>query len=85
MNYLFAGNQTEERLSLLLSLTRIDSVIVVNALHDHLVVGHAATAAALINDVPAPNFNRALKRLNEAAATVEQIKELDWAHLQSVK
>lgn len=85
MNHLFAGNQTEERLTLLLSLTRIDSVAIVNALHDHLVVGHPATAAALLNDVVGPNFNRALKRLNEAASIVEKIKELDWAHLKSVK
>lgn len=85
MNHLFAGNQTKERLALLLSLTRIDSESVLDALHDHLVVGHSATTAAQINEVAVPNFNRAMNRLNAAASIVEKIKELDWAHLKSVK
>jgi len=31
----------------------------------------------MLNDVSQQNFNRALKRLNEVAAVIEQIKDVD--------
>ena len=77
MKYLFKGMQTQERFELLLSLTRIKSESVINALNDYLVRGMDKKAAALLNDVELPNFSAALKKLEEKAAVVESIKELD--------
>ncbi|RAK01652.1 PapB/FocB family fimbrial expression transcriptional regulator [Aliidiomarina maris] len=85
MKYLLAGKQSPDRFELLLSLTKISSESVVSALRDYLVVGHSEVAAALINQVSSSNFNRALNKMNDVAKTVEHIKELDWAHLKSVK
>lgn len=85
MKYLIAGKQSPERFDLLLSLTRINSESVITALRDHLVVGHPEVTAALINQVPTSNFNRALSKMNGVARTIERVKELDWAHIESLK
>ena len=77
MKYLFKGMQTQERFELLLSLTRIQSENVINALNDYLVRGMDKKTAALANDVQMPNLSAALKKLEEKAATVEMIKEID--------
>lgn len=88
MRYLTQGAESEQRLTLLLSLTSISSKPVIQALRDHLQKdwrGLSDTSAAALNGVQLPNFNRALKTLNAVATTVEQIKDLDWQHLKSVK
>jgi hypothetical protein len=85
MRYLTQGGQTDERLHLLLSLTKISSENVREALRDYLVRGFNDATAALINDVKPSNFNRALASLEQVAATVEQIKQLDLSALKSVK
>lgn len=88
MKYLSQACESEQRLTLLLSLTSISSQPVIQALRDHLQAnwrGLSDTSAAALNGVQLPNFNRALKTLNAVAATVEQIKDLDWQHLKSVK
>ena len=77
MKYLFKGMQTQERFELLLSLTRIQSESVISALNDYLVRGMDKKAAAVINDVEMPNFSAALTKLENKAAIVEKIKELD--------
>ena len=78
MQYLFAGNQSQERLNLLLERTKINSDDVIEAVSDHLVKGLSEAAAASINGVQQPNLKRALKTLNDVAETVEKVKELDW-------
>lgn len=79
------GGESEARLKLLLQLTNIRSEDVIAALDDHLIKGVSDTMAAAFNGVQLSNFTRALTKLNDVAGTVEQIKELDWAKLKSVK
>ena len=76
---LVQGQESAERLSLLLELTRIDSDEVKQALRQHLTDGMSLKAAPILNGIKQQNFNRSLKRLNEIAATVEKIKEIDWS------
>ncbi|WP_445425210.1 PapB/FocB family fimbrial expression transcriptional regulator [Alishewanella sp. HL-SH06] len=85
MKYITQGGESKERYELLISLTRISSEDVKAALKDYLVIGLADATAAAINGVQLSNFTRALNTLNTVASTVEQIKELDWARLKSVK
>jgi len=78
MKFLTKGLEPEERINLLLQLTKIGSENIKSSLVDHLTKGLAENDAAMLNDVSQQNFNRALKRLNGVAGVVEQIKELDW-------
>ena len=84
MKYLSQGGESRARFDLLLSLTKISSEPLQDALSDYLVKGFGDCAAAAMNGVQLSNFNRALVTLNQVAATVERIKELDWQHLKSV-
>lgn len=77
MKYLYANSQTEKRFELLLSLTRISSGDVINALYDHLVKGAPESSAATMNGVSQSNFQRAFNKLNKVAETVESIKVID--------
>ncbi|MCJ8351161.1 PapB/FocB family fimbrial expression transcriptional regulator [Moritella sp.] len=77
MRVLIQGLEPKERVKLLFKLTRIDSENIQSALIDHLCKGHKEDDAAMLNDVPRQNFNRALKRLNDVAEVVEKIKEID--------
>lgn len=85
MRYLTQGGQTAERLQLLFSLTRIASDDIKAALNDYLVLGVSDATASRLNGVAQSNFSRALNGLEEVAATVERIKEIDWRHLKSDK
>ncbi|QFI37590.1 hypothetical protein FR932_06915 [Moritella marina ATCC 15381] len=78
MKFLTKGLEHEERINLLLQLTKIGSENIKSALVDHLTKGLTENDAAMLNDVPQQNFNRALKRLNDVAGVVEKVKELDW-------
>ena len=78
MKFLTKGLEPEQRINLLLQLTKIGSENIKSALIDHLTKGLAENDAAMLNDVSQQNFNRALKRLNSVADVVEKVKELDW-------
>ncbi|MEL4429541.1 PapB/FocB family fimbrial expression transcriptional regulator [Shewanella mangrovisoli] len=78
MNYLIQGGETSKRLKLLVSLTRIDSKGICEALEDYYVLGFKDTMAVARNSIDAGNFSRARKRLEAVAETVERIKEIDW-------
>ncbi|MBQ4836793.1 PapB/FocB family fimbrial expression transcriptional regulator [Pseudoalteromonas luteoviolacea] len=78
MKYLFKGMQSHERFELLLQLTRINSENMIDALRDYLVRGMDKKAAALTNQIAVPNFSAALKKLEEKAAVVERLKEIDY-------
>ena len=78
MKLLVKGIEPQERVNLIMQLTKIKSENIRSALIDHLSKGLSVNDAAMLNDVPQQNFNRALKRLNEVAAVVEKIKEFDW-------
>ena len=77
MKYLFAASQSDERLGLLLSTTKISSEDIKTALRDHLVRGFDVKNAAAINGVAQQNLDRALNKLEKVAKTFELIKELD--------
>ena len=77
MKYLFAASQSDERLGLLLSTTKISSEDIKTALRDHLVRGFDVKNAAAINGVAQQNLDRALNELEQVAKTFELIKELD--------
>lgn len=77
MKYLFAASQSDERLGLLLSTTKISSEDIKTALRDHLVRGFDVKNAAAINGVAQQNLDRALNKLEQVAKTFELIKELD--------
>lgn len=78
MNYLFRGEMNQERFNLLVSLTSIKSEDRINALKAFLCEAKSDESACLIYDVDPSNFRQSLKRLEKVAATVEQIKEIDW-------
>lgn len=77
MKCLYKKSQSQTRLNLLLQLSKIKSDDVKNALSDHLVRGINKTAAAALNSVPAGNLTRALKKLEQHAQIIEQVKEYD--------
>lgn len=85
MKYLVSGLESKQRVELLLSLTKISSEALRDSIFDHLCVGHPEKDAAALNGVSQSNFNRAMTKLNDVAGIVEQIKELDWEHLKSLK
>ena len=78
MLVLAQGQESKKRVKLLLKLTKIESENIQSALLEYLCTGLTIDDAAMLNDVPRQNFCRALKRLNDVARIVEQIKELDW-------
>lgn len=77
MKYLIKQSQSPQRLDLLLQLCKIKSEGIKTALADYLVKGTNITAAAALNNVEAGNVTRALKRLEQQAFIVEQIKIID--------
>jgi hypothetical protein len=72
-----AGIVEQTRLKLLLKLTKIDSKRLISALERVLVHGSPEETAAYMEDVQPKSVRRALSRLNEVNAIVEQIKEFD--------
>ncbi len=85
MNYLLCGGESPERLRLLMTLTKMNSDSMNDALIDYFVKGHAEKECVIINGVTQSNFNRAVSRLNQVAETVEKIKEINWQRFKSVK
>lgn len=84
MKYLFAGSQSEERIKLILSETKISSEDIKSALYDHLVRGFDVKGAAVMNGVAQQNVDRALNKLESMARMIEAVKDHD-AHKFSVK
>jgi hypothetical protein len=78
MNVLLQGGQSIKRLELLLQLTLIKSENMKDALKSYLVDGMTESAVAALHSVDRNNFIRTLSKLNEKAAIVESIKEIDW-------
>jgi hypothetical protein len=85
MNYLKVGGHNPEKLDLMLSVTRISSEQIIDAIRDRLLRGATIEAAAALNGIPASNLVRALDKLNEVARVIERIKEIDWASFKTVK
>lgn len=76
--YLIQGHESSERLAILFDLAGRFGDNTKDALLDHLNKGHTEELSASMNGLTKPNFSRALKRINEVAGLVEQVKELDW-------
>ena len=74
MLVLMQGFESKKRVKLLLKLTKIESKNIQTALLEYLCKGLTIDDAAMLNDVPRQNLSCALKRLNDVARTVEQIK-----------
>jgi hypothetical protein len=71
-------------MALILSLTKMSSESMIDAITDHLVRGSSEKVACAANGVIQQNFNKTLKSLNVIAGKVEAIKDLDWHHLTDV-
>lgn len=78
INVLSQGFHQREEIEILLSLTKIDSENIINAIYDHLVNNFSITHAALINGATRPNVSANLITLNEVARKVERINELRY-------
>ncbi|MCC2615978.1 hypothetical protein LJ739_06965 [Aestuariibacter halophilus] len=83
MNYLAPGAESRERVDLMLSQVRVQSVPMRNALYEHLVHGASESDVVFRFEVDLSNFRRTLSRVNEFMAVVEKFKEMDWAHLRA--
>lgn len=78
MRYVSAGSESFKRLSLLLSMTGIRSENAIGALSDHLVKGVDLKTASAANGVSVSNLERDIGKVNDVAAFVAEIEELDW-------
>jgi len=78
---LLPGAEKTERLNKLLELTKIKSPEKLKAIHDHLVLGHEAKGAAIRNGLDVSNFSKTIDSIEEVAKIVEELKEIDYAHL----
>lgn len=76
------GCEDLKKFGKLIRLTKIRSEAISDALRDHLVNGHPIPQAAAFNSVDESNLKRALKKLEETAQVIEEIKEIDWPNYQ---
>ena len=75
------GHESVARVRLLLSLTKISSDDVIEAVYHHLCNGFQVDTAALLSDVEPGSLSRAVKKLSAINDIVEKIKESDWHHI----
>ena len=78
MRHVSVGSESLERLTLLLTMTGIRSESTIAALMDHLVTGVDLTTASVLNGVTKSNLERDIDKVNDVAAFVVAIEELDW-------
>lgn len=78
MRHVSVGSESLERLTLLLTMTGIRSESTITALKDHLVNGVDLTTASVLNGVTKSNLERDINKVNDVAAFVVAIEELDW-------
>lgn len=78
MLHLLAGSESERKLDLLLSLTRITSEPTIAALKLHYTTGLEPERCAARHFIELSNLMRAQTTLNNTMGVVEAIKEIDW-------
>lgn len=78
MIYLLAGSESERKLDLLLSLTRITSEPTIAAIKLHYTTGLEPERCAARHFIELSNLMRAQTTLNNTMGVVEAIKEIDW-------
>lgn len=83
MNYLLPGREPLKKIELIISLTQLSSPGKEKALIEHYVNGLPASRAAARFGIDKGNLSTAKSTLEEVAAVIEQIKELDWSTLNS--
>lgn len=77
MKLLRPGQQSEERVTLLIKLTSIRSENITEGLIWHLVKGHRVETAAALAQVKPSLLHRALAVLEEVESVIDEIKKLD--------
>jgi|GEM_PF-621941 len=78
MIYLLAGSESERKLDLLLSLTRITSEPTIAAIKLHYTTGLEPERCAASHFIELSNLMRATTTLNNTMGVIEAIKEIDW-------
>ncbi len=84
MKMLLRGGESPQRIRLLLKMTGIRSPDIKAAIESHLHLGMREKHAAMKHKVEQQNLNRALKKLNDFAKDYEELKALDWQHLNKL-
>lgn len=80
MKYLIPGMESKERIELLTSLTKIRSQSILRAVQLHFVSGLSVVRASARTGVDHSNLHRALREINQVAAIIEKIKEIDFSN-----
>lgn len=84
MKMLLRGAESPERIRLMLKMTGIRSPEIIAAIYEHLQFGMREKHAAIKHGVEQQNLNRALSTLNDFAKDYEELKALDWQHLNKL-
>ena len=83
MKILLPGAEKQERIDKLLELKKIKSPKKIQAISDHLVLGHPLKMAAVRNRLDVSNFGKTIESIEKVALIVEELKEFDYKHLGS--
>lgn len=73
---LVCGMESKEKIDLLLSITKIESENLINALHDHFCLGKSSATAAALNGLTRTNMRPAIIKLNKIASFGESYHEI---------
>ena len=79
------GMESEQRVSLVISLTSMRSEEQKHALKLYFVDGVNFAACAALAEITESNLQRAIDRVQKVDSIVEKVKELDWARFKSEK
>ena len=78
------GLESEKSIDILLSLTKIKSESVADAIKMHFVSGAQIQAAADTYDISKGNLSRDIKKLNVIAAKINQYFEMNYSKMLPV-
>ncbi|MEC4728935.1 hypothetical protein HWQ46_25815 [Shewanella sp. D64] len=76
MSCLIRGGECEQRIDLLLRLTRITSPNKISALNDYFVEGVTSTIARTRHGLSQQSWHKGIKRINEAAMVTDTLFKL---------
>ena len=85
INYLAQGMESEKKIDLLLSVTKIERPELIRALKDYYCLGFSKTKAGALNGVVSQNLSIPIERLDEIAEAFEKYIELKTNELTSSK
>ena len=81
---LVQGMESNQSIDLLISMTKIKSESVIDALKTHLVDGAAVQMAAEKNGLEKGNLSRDIKKLNVIAVKINQYFEMNYSKMLPV-